>query len=180
MSYTAVEDAVVTALTPILTPLGLYLAYQNGPEPATPYCMINVRDLDAVGREQISSQANELLDEFNLTIIENYQTTIQFEFTGKNLSSNNGGDEALKFSTLLMTPVVQQALRAAGLSYLSKSVIRRVPKLRETAWYTAFVIDVAFLVTIETVQQTNVVDSVSITGEYQNSVTTIVDSITIP
>lgn len=179
MSMTAFEDAVYDVLNTALPSLTKYIAYQNGPEQVTPYCVFHCSQIDPTGREEISTGSDALGDNYEIRVLEHFLGTIRFEFVGKDISGNHGGDQAMLFTTLLSTPNIQMALRQQNLGYMSKSLIRRVPKLRETTWYNAYVVDVVFSFALETKQQVDIIENVTLDSTY-NSITTIVDTQTIP
>lgn len=182
MSFALVEDYGYQIVKQIFPSLNTIIAYQNGPELVTPYCVVVCQAFDPVGREEIPSQAtlNTGTGNRELRTLQNYQVTLRFEFVGKDTASNHGGNFAVEFGHQLSSPTVQEALRDRNLGLLQKSLIRRIPKLRETVWYNSYVIDVVFSFALETTQQIDIVESVEITGTYQDSVTTIVDVINIP
>lgn len=179
MSYSAFEDAVYAVLKLAVPSIEAVVGYQNGPELPTPYCVVYAASLDATGREETGTTATALGDGYEIRTLEHYLGTARFEFTGKDIAGNHGGDIAVAFTTALATPNIQLELRKKNLGYMSKSLIRRVPKLRETAWYNAYVIDVVFSFALETKQQVAVIENVVLDSTY-NSITTIVDSQTIP
>lgn len=173
------EDAIRTSVKLVMTSPEIYISYQNGPEPETPYCALEVTQLDPVGREEVSSGAELNGSVYEVTIKENYLATAKFSFAGKDTTDNHAGDLALEFSQLLTSPAMQIALRKNGLSYQKKGIIRRIPKVRETRWYNTYAIDVVFGFYLERTQQVDIIDNVGMTGTYE-SVTTIVDNINIP
>lgn len=182
MSFALVEDYGYQIVKTIFPALTTVIGYQNGPEQVTPYCVVICQSFDPAGREEIPSQAtyNGGTKVWEIRTLQNYLVTLRFEFVGKDTAGNHGGDFATEFAHQLASPDVQEALRVRNLGLLQKSIIRRIPKLRETVWYNSYVIDVVFSFALETSQQIDIVESVEITGTYQDSVTTIVDVINIP
>lgn len=179
MSFSSFEDSVFEVFKIAFPSLNAVIGYQNGPELPTPYCAMYAATLDPVGREDMSTKADAFGDDFAVRTVQHYSGTIRFEFTGKDVSGNHGGDLATQWLQIISTPNIQLELRKRNLGFMGKSLIRRVPKLRETAWYNAYVIDVVFSFALETIQQVDIVDSVIIDSTY-DSITTIVDSQTIP
>lgn len=179
MSFVALEEALYDVISPILVGTNIIRGYQNGPELATPYCVYYTQTMDATGREDTAPSADLSGAIYNLRTVEHYLATVRFEFTGKDTASNHGGDLAMSFLTALSTPNVQLELRKKNLGYMSKSLLRRIPKLRETAWYNAYVVDVVFSFALETIQQVDIIENVVLDSTY-DSITTIVDTQTIP
>lgn len=178
--FTAAEDAIRASIKAVLSSPEVYIAYQNGPEPPTPYCSLEVTQADPVGRQERSTNAEEITTGvYGQRLLEVYEVTAKFSFVGKDTATNHGGDLALEFSQLLSSPNMQMELRKRGLSFQRKGIIRRIPKVRETVWYNTYAIDVVFSFYLETTQQVDIFDSVEMSGEY-TSTTTIVDSINVP
>lgn len=177
MSYAALEDAAYQVLKLAMPSLNTIIGYQNGPELQTPYCVVYCSSIDSTGRAETSTKATGLNKE--VRVLEHFVGTIRYEFVGKDLVNNHGGDTAMTFLTTLMTPNMQLELRKRNLGYMSKSIIRRVPRLRETVWYNAYVVDVVYSFALETKQQVDVIENVVLDATH-NSITTIVDSHTIP
>lgn len=179
MSYALVEDLAYQIVKLVSPSLNTIIAYQNGPEPVTPYCVITCQSIDPVGREDTSSTAKVVGDTRKIRVVQNYLATVRFEFTGKDSTTNHGGNIALDFIQNLATPNIQLELRKRNLGFMQKSIIRRIPKLRETVWYNAYTVDIVFSIAIETVQQLDTIETVILDSTY-HSITTIVDSQTIP
>ncbi len=179
MSFIALEEALYDVVAPILPGINVIRGYQNGPEVQTPYCVYYTESINATGREDLSTGANISGGNSSIRMVEHFLATVRFEFTGKDINTNHGGDVAMSFLTQLATPSVQLALRKKNLGYMSKSLLRRIPKLRETAWYNAYVVDVVFSFALETIQQVDIIEKVVLDSTY-DSITTIVDTQTIP
>lgn len=172
MSFTAVEDAIRDSITPFMSGVTIYFANENGAQPLTPYCMIEIVSFESVGREEMTSTTTYSTGSTTgtMTIREPYEVTAKFVFEGKNTSANNGGDLALEFYSLLNTPLFIQECRKNSISLLRKGIVRRIPVKRETKWYVSFAIDVTFACIIERTQQVDGFDNVYVNATYRGTV----------
>lgn len=163
------EDAVIASVAAVMPTLNLIVIDGNGPEPVTPYATLEVPFFQAIGREEVSTGVSGVNPTAAgvLTVKEVYEATARFSFVGRNESSNDGADLAFDFSTTLVSPRLQMKFRENSLSYMRKAIVRRIPKFRETRWYDAYVLDVVFAFVLETTQQIDNVESISITGSFQ-------------
>lgn len=169
------EDAVMASVLSLMPTLNLAVIDDDGPERPTPYATLEVPLFQAVGREEVSTGVSSVTPSVAgiLTIKEVYEATARFSFYGRNAAGNDGADLAFDFSTVLQSPLLQMKFRENNLSYMRKAIIRRIPKFRETLWYDAYVIDVVFAFVLETTQQIDNIETVSITGNFQpNTLTT--------
>lgn len=174
--WSGVENALYNVVSPVISPVPVIIAYSNGFENVTPYCYIDMILDEAVGREE-----NSGVDVHgNTRSTEHYQARVRLIFVGKDMSSNHGGDLAKTVMKYLTTPKGLDALELNGLSLMSKSSIKKVPKLRETSWYDSYVADITVAYQTIDTQSFDSIDSVNITGTYVEGSNTITDTINIP
>jgi hypothetical protein len=147
--YQDLEDALyayASALFPTLASSGrIIFPFQNGPEPLTPYLLLNVRSLDAVGREQSSHfvSVDELLNGSSTTL-QHYLANVRFEFVGKYDNNTTLADLAQTMEMNLRTPRGYELQRANKLSLFRYQPIERVRLKRETDMYMYYQLDVEF------------------------------------
>lgn len=174
--WSSVENALYQVIYPIISPVPVIIAYSNGFENVTPYCYIDVILDEPVGREE-----NSGVDiHGNSYSTEHYQSRVRLIFVGKDTSTNHGGDLAKTVMKYLTTAQGLDALEKNGLSLMSKSSIKKVPKLRETSWYDSYVADITIAYQTVDTQSFDSIDAVSITGTYVEGNHTITDTINIP
>lgn len=176
------QEAVRTCALVALPSTNFIFIDGDGPEPVSPYCTIEVPQMQAVGREDsethVSGGTESVLG--SLRTIEHYEATARFQFVGRNADGTDAGDLAFDFSRLIATPKLQMKFRENNLSYMRKAIIRRIPKFRETRWYDAYVLDVVFAFCLETTQQIDSVDTIELNGIFENSATTPTTVINVP
>lgn len=177
MSWYAVETAMVHVVKTVFPSMTVAKGYSGAAEPVTPYAWVDVLTFDPNGTAQVST----LLDDTgNIQTIEHYVTRCRFTFVGTDKGENHGGDLATAFSTALSNPSMLDVFETEKVSFLKKDPIRRVPKLRETAWYNTYVIEVVFAFQLINTEENDGITTVQMTGNYIAGEDTIIQEITIP
>lgn len=144
-------------------------AYSNGPEPVSPYITFDISNVKQEGQEYVSTYANTLGEQ---QIVSNYECRIRLEFGGVS-DDFRAAELANDFYFTVDHKQTQETFLKNSLSYMRKSSIRKIPKKRETNWYMCYQIDLYFGYQVETRQITEVVESVTIQGDYQTFQQTI-------
>ena len=86
MIWTSIEDTASQLVKLIHPSINRVIAFQNGPELKTPYCVINVKSHDAVTRQEVSTFV-ETVDTVDVLIVkEVYEVVVTFGF----IASENG------------------------------------------------------------------------------------------
>ena len=147
--YKDLEDALYAYASAILPDLAaegrIIFPFQNGPEPATPYLLLDVKRLDAVGREQSSHFVSvDELDNGTSTTLQHYIANVRFEFVGKYDNNAVLGDLAQTLEMNLRTPNGYELQRANNLSLFEYEPIERVKLRRETDTYMYMQLDTQF------------------------------------
>lgn len=180
MIWTSLENTASQLVKLIHPTLNRVIAFQNGPELKTPYCVINVKSHDAVTRQEVSTFVEQDAEDNDiLTIKEVYECVVTFSFTTSENGAVNGGNLLDSFVARLSHPKVNEWLSENGLSYMRKGVARRVPKLRETKWYASYEIDVQFAYYVETTQDVDSIESLEFETEAVGPIETTSESVTI-
>lgn len=179
MIWTSLENTCSQLVKLIHPTVTRVIAYQNNGEPVTPYCVINVKSHDAVTRQEVSTFV-ETVDTVDVLIVkEVYEVVVTFGFIASENGNPHGGDLLDSFVARLSHPQVNEWLSQNGLSYMRKGVARRVPKLRETKWYSSYEIDVQFAYYVETSQTVDYIESISVETQAISPAGTLTDSETI-
>lgn len=166
--YTDVRQAIrkgaIAALSEYPTTPVIF-SHSNGTEPAESYVVINVLQIEQVGKGYTSTLVNEL-DE--LTIQANYNVYVQFSFIG-----SQSGEMSQSFTQRLNNVLFREELIRSNLGLRTKTNIRRAPQKRDTKWVEYHNMDVVFTYAINTQQIVDVVEAVIIVDELTGEVFTV-------
>lgn len=165
-AWESLENNLVDLVEALYPDLTVILSFENGREPPTPYAVINVDALDAVGREVTETLSHQTSGQEMLTTQEVYEASVAFTFIGKTTSES--ANLAADFSHKLATPAVYDLLDSYSLSLMEKGPVRRVPLRRETDWYNSYVQEAKLTFAIQTENAAQVVEHVSIDGQIDN------------
>lgn len=166
--YSSVKQAIrkgaIAALSEYPT-TPIIFSHNNGTEPAESYVVVNVLQIEQVGKGYTSTLVNEL-DE--LTIQANYNAYVQFSFIG-----SQSGEMSQSFTQRLNNVLVREELFKYGLGLRTKTNIRRAPQKRDTKWVEYHNMDVVFTYAVNTQQVVDVVEAVVIVDEITGEVFTV-------
>lgn len=162
-----------------ITGVPVIFSHQNGPEPTTSYCAINV--LTWIQRGQ-SDQAPYTSDAKYTVVADGsefydgpppsydggvyrtqdfkvvYEVVCQFNFTG-----NSGADYCQMFAqSVCNNPVIREAFQRNNVAPIRKSMVRRVPQKRDSDWVEYFTVDVTFTCSVITKQPIEWISNVSV------------------
>lgn len=185
MSWTTIEDSLYAATSAILPDTKVVIAYQNGAELVSPYCMIHVLNQDQVGREMVSwycvgEPPNEV---FTQEIQEVYEVLVRFHFVGKDGDgSNDASNLAHQFYSFLNNPEKRYNFALQNLAVMRKTSLIRVPDVRDTDIYNSYNVDVVFSYCLQLTETAEYFDSATISGDLTGSIIDPhqIDPFTIP
>lgn len=161
---TSIRKGALIALAEFTPPQIIY-SHSNGTEPAESYAVINILQIEQVGRGYTSTLVNEL-DE--LTIQANYNIYVQFSFVG-----SKSGEMSQVFTQQLNNVLVREEWQRNNLNLRTKTNIRRAPQKRDTKWVEYHNMDVVFTYAVNTQQVVDVVEAVIIVDELTGEVFTV-------
>lgn len=134
---------------------GIIFSHVSGPEPSTPYVVINILGHSQIGHQDQSTLADE---NEQLSIQVQYEVRAQFSFCG-----SLAGDMCQTFNQRIRNNVVVwEEFQKNNLQIREKSDPRRAPQKRETQWVEYWNMDVTFAYCVETRQDIDVVEHVII------------------
>jgi hypothetical protein len=161
---TSIRKGALVALSEFTNPQVIF-SHSNGAEPAESYVVINILQVEQVGKGYTSTLVNEL-DE--LTIQANYNIYAQFSFVG-----SKSGEMSQVFTQQLNNVLVREELQRNSLNLRTKTNIRRAPQKRDTKWVEYHNMDVVFTYAVNTQQIVDVVEAVIIVDELTGEVFTV-------
>ena len=183
--YKDLEDSLYAVVIALFPTWRIIFPFQNGPEPETPYLIIDVQKLDAVGREQTSSSVSvDVMGAGTITTIQNYQANVRFELVGKNDTNTAVAEMSQQLDLSLRTPQGYELQHVNNVSLYSYDPIERLAAKRETDIYMFYQLDTTFGYAVEIVSDQNWIEATSVTGVYRDAGRepdhTIVSTIEIP
>lgn len=168
--YKDLEDSLYAVVSSLFPAWRIIFPFQNGPEPETPYLVIDVSKMDAVGREQTSTTVS--VDEFEVgttTTLQAYQADVRFEFVGKNDSNTTVAEMSQQLAIMLRTPQGYEQQHVNRLSLFSVDPIERLALKRETDVYMFYQLDTLMGYSIQTVSDQNWIESTGLQGVYKDA-----------
>lgn len=160
----AIRTSAIAALSEFTNPMVIF-SHENGPEPSVSYVVINVLQIEQVGKGYTSTLVNELNE---LTIQANYNVYVQFSFIG-----SQSGDMSQSFTQRLNNVLFREELIRNNLGLRTKTNIRRAPQKRDTKWVEYHNMDVVFTYAVNTQQIVDVIEAVIIVDELTGEVFTV-------
>lgn len=162
-AYSELKSALYKTVTTMFPTTQVIWMYSGGTEPSSPYIGLHILNMDQIGREEISSYAEETAegsDFYRLNVKATYEAFIQVSFRG-----STAGDLAHEFNQSLNNPLSWEAMYRNNLSKMRQSSVRNAPQLRETKYVQAFNQDVTFAYAYNTEQLIDVIEQVIIVNE---------------
>lgn len=139
-AYSAFEDAVYDALSPIFPNNQLIWSHGNGTEPENSYVSLYILSFDQIGSFEHSTNVQPVSgNDYSLLLNTHYEVLVQFMFRGP-----EAGDLQLSFNQSLNNPYYWEIIDKNNLSIMRKSPIRQAPQKRDTAWILGFNQDITF------------------------------------
>lgn len=137
------------------------VSHQNGPEPTRDYCMLNTLRIVRTGRAQGAGGPLEFIDNaLKEYIVQNYEVVVQINFYGSK-AAENAMDYYSQFSG---NTVIREHYQRNNLATRRISDLRRSPQLRDTRWVNSFAFDMTLGFAVQTIQDVDWVDYVTVNG----------------
>ncbi|MNQ35948.1 hypothetical protein D3C85_494550 [compost metagenome] len=180
--YSDMREAIRLGTSEVFTQSGFTVpviySHQNGSEPNTAYCVINILNHTQRGRTQTATFTDdgdwepdydgELTfggeEPFTSILTKHlihtavYEVVVQFTFAG-----SDAPDLAHDFmQNICNNVVVTEAYQKQNLAPMRKSNLRRAPQKRDTQWVDYYNIDVTFSYAVRTTQSIDWIEHVSI------------------
>lgn len=169
--YQDLEDSLYNVFSTIFPTWRIIFPFQNESEPQTPYLIIDVKRIDAVGREQASGLVtlDALGETGTTTVTQNYQAKVRFEIVGLNDTNTTAGDMIHSLELNLRTPAAYELHHKNRVSLMQYSPIERLPLKRETDVYMFYQLDTEFGYSVQFVTEQDWIESTTITGVYRDA-----------
>jgi len=170
--YQNLEDSLYNVVEGLFPDWRTIFAFGNGPEPLTPYCVIDVKKIEPVGREYQSSLAHPdpLLPTVATTVtIQDNLTNIRLEVIGQ-ADTNTTAAEMINLLQLgFRTQKGYELLARNKLALHGKMTTRRIPLKRETQMYMVYQLDVTFAYSVITSDDIDWIEVTSVQGTYYDA-----------
>lgn len=165
--YQDLEDSLYNIVSDLHPDWNILFAFTNAPEPSNPYLVIDVKKLNPCGREYGSTPTlGEDGVKLVQTTIQDYETTVRFEFVGKYDDQTSVAEMASQLQFELRTPKGYELQALNRLSLFNLTTLRRLPLPRDTDMYMIYQLDAVFAYsTVSTTEQDYAEAITSITGE---------------
>lgn len=169
--YQDLEDSLYNLVDGLFPSWATIFAFTNGPEPTSPYCVINVRKLDVIG-QQYTSHLGKINPSTGLAITTTIQDSlaqVRFEFHGKYDANTTTAEMAQQLELSLRTPKGFELMKMNNLSLHKKLSSRRLPERRETEMYMVYQLDATFAYSSMIVDDVDWIEFTGITGIYHDA-----------
>jgi hypothetical protein len=161
---TSVQKVVTNALTRIgyTTPLVIF-KNQNSPEPGQTYCAIHILRASTSGKPSKSIFLEDVAGNPNVGrhyTQQHYDVLIQVTFVGK-----DSGDMAFDFKQdLAVSQLTNEDFQKEHFGIISHTDVRSNPSLRETRWVDSFNLDLNLSYSVQTTEDLNWVEYITVNG----------------
>lgn len=170
--YLDLEDSLYNVVNGLFPDWRTIFAFGNGPEPITPYCVIDVKKIDPIGREYQSSLAHPdplLPDVATSVTIQDNLTNIRFEVIGQSDQNTTAAEMINLLQLGFRTPKGYELLTRNKLALHGKMTTRRIPAKRETQMYMVYQLDVTFAYSVITSEDIDWIEVTSVQGTYHDA-----------
>lgn len=168
--YKDLEDSLYNYIEAMFPTWRVKFAFDNAPELQTPFLVIDVKRLDAVGREYSSSSMS--IDEDNksyTTTTQDYEALVRFELVGKYDNNTELAEMAQQLDFSLRTQRGYENQRRNSLSLMKYNPVRRIAVKRETDTYMYYQLDAAFGYAVTQTEEQDWMAEIGITGVYHDA-----------
>ncbi|WYV99006.1 hypothetical protein NoPa_00010 [Pseudomonas phage vB_PpuM-NoPa] len=169
--YQNLEDSLYNVVEGLFPDWRTIFAFGNGPEPQTPYCVIDVKKINPIGREYQSSLAHVdvVTNAASTVTIQDNLTSIRFEVIGQ-YDQNTTTAEMINLLQLgFRTQKGYELLARNNLALHGSMTTRRIPLKRETQMYMVYQLDVTFAYSVVTSQDVDWIEVTSVQGKYYDA-----------
>lgn len=169
--YRDLEDSLYNVVNGLNPTWNVIFAFTNGPEPASPYLVIDVKQMNPIGREYLSTPTELPVGETVLksVALQDHEAFICFDFIGKYDDQTTLGEMA---STLQVQLRTQQGYELQSLNRLSLfgiSNLRRTALKRETDMYMVYRLECRMAYTSYTESDVDNIEIIGIDGVYYDA-----------
>lgn len=152
--YQDLEDSLYNIINTFHPDWTVLFAYTNASEPVNPYVSIDVRKIEPCGREYSSTPTvGEDGVKLIQTTIQDYETSVRFEFIGKYDDNTTLASMADLFQLELRTSTGYELQTINRIALHKLSTLRRLPLKRDTDMYMIYQLDCVFaysaMITVE-------------------------------
>lgn len=169
--YQDLEDSIYKLVTGLFPTWMTIFAYTNGPEPLTPYCVIDVRKLEPIGQQYTSHLGiiNPVTGAALTSTIQDSLAQVRFEFRGKYDDNTTTAEMTHQLELAMRTPRGFELMKVNNLSLHKKMSARRLPIRRETDMYMVYQLDVTFAYCSMTTDDVDWIELTGLTGVYRDA-----------
>lgn len=163
--FNELEDAVYAALIALHPTRKFIFAYNNAPEIAMPYTVINIMKNDAVGMASQDSSSNLGFQ----TTLQTYEAKVQLETHGEMSDQYVAGSIASELDFSLRTPLMRDALTTKAISLIRYKPITRFSRTRDTKTFMVYQQDLFFGYVIRDSQDVGYINTLDLEATYHDA-----------
>lgn len=163
--YKQLEDALHTSFSTYFPTERFIFPFSNGPEPQTPYIVLDVQRIDPVGMAQNAGLTTNGVT----TILQDYEIRMVVEVLGEYDDSTTVGDLAHKIEFCIRTPLFQEILAKNNLSLMRYRSVDRFPRKRDTKTYMCYQQGLYFSYSVSETQDVGYINDATIRGVYHDA-----------
>lgn len=169
--YKSLEDSLFDVVSKQFPDWRTIFSFQNGPEPRTPYLIIDIKRLESIGSGQTSGavSVDPITGHSTTTTTQDYKTKVRFEFVGKYENNNTLAEMAHAMEASLRTPRGLELQKRNRLSLYQVNAIERVRLPRETDMFMYYQLDVVFGYCIQMIEEQHWIEATSIIENFDDS-----------
>ena len=169
--YEELEDSIYDTIVALFPDWRVIQAFNNGPEPETPYIAIDVKRMTRLGQGVTSSLGDiNAAGEFVTVIIQDHEARVHLEVIGKNGTIPEIGNMSTRLEAALRSPKGYDILEENKLSVLRQPQVRRLQDKRDTDMYMIWQHEYRFAyATYETEETEDYIGGVGIDATYYDA-----------
>lgn len=170
--YQDLEDSLYKVLIGLFPDWRIIFAYTNGPEPMTPYVVIDIKKLKQVGNEYSSTLVDIGFD------VDDVPTTyvsidmlaqVRFEVVGKYDQNTTTSEMAEQLQFLLRSQKGYDLQEQNRLARHGQITYRRMPLKRETDTYMLYQVEATYAYTASSTDEQDYIIATGLNGVYHDA-----------
>lgn len=167
--YKDLEDSLYNVIEAMFPTARIIFAYNNLPEPQTPYIVIDVKRLDQLGSEYSSTLVDLTIGEPNSITQMDMMAKVRFEVVGLMDNDTEAAELAQNLQLVLRSVRGQEMQAKNNLARHGQITNRRMPYRKDTDMYMLYQVDANFAYTATYEDDQDWMEALGLTGIYNDA-----------
>jgi hypothetical protein len=167
--YKDLEDSLYNVIEELFPATRIIFAYNNLPEPQTPYLVIDIKRLDQLGSEYNSTFVDDFATAPTTTTQIDMMAKVRFEVVGLMDNDTEAAELAQNIQFALRTARGYESQARNNLARHGQITNRRMPYRKDTDMYMLYQVDANFAYTAISQDEQDYIIATDFTGVYHDA-----------